>query len=265
MPAATVGELRQSDVDEQIRQLERRLAAEQELVPASVLHDCVRRAWARFSGAKVRAYIPILVERRVRAELRSSPGSRSLVEWSRGTAERLLAGALPRRWAHTQGVAGQAAAIGWVLPEGERDVLVAAAWLHDIGYADGLVRTGMHQIDGALFLREHGVEERICALVAQHAGASAVAELQGLSAELAQFPDERGPVRDALWYSDMTTSPVGEPVSFDERMAELRQRRGPEDPVVRALAINGEERAAAVRRTQELLERKAALRSLAAG
>ncbi|HVV08931.1 HD domain-containing protein [Amycolatopsis sp.] len=253
MPAATVEQLQQSVVDERLRQLERRLATEQDPVPASVVHACVEQARSRFAGARVRAFVPILVERVVRAELESCPGAMSLTEWARCTAKRLLARSLPRRWAHSQGVAGRAAAIGWALPEGEREVLVAAAWLHDIGYAESLVRTGMHQIDGARFLLRQRVPERICALVAHHAGAAAVAELTGLSAQLAEFRDERGRVRDALWYCDMTTGPTGRPVSFEGRMAEIRSRRGPADPVVRALEINGAERAAAVRRTEDLL------------
>ncbi len=57
-----------------------------------------------------------------------------------------------------------------------------------------------------------------------------------------------GPVRDAPWYCELTTSPDGLPVSLRTRMVELRARRGPDDPVVRALAVNGAERAGAVRR-----------------
>jgi hypothetical protein len=60
-------------------------------------------------------------------------------------------------------------------------------------------------------------------------------------------------VRDALWYADMTTSPDGHPVSFAERMAELRGRRSPDDPVIRALESNERDRAAAVRRTEHRL------------
>ncbi|MFD2398317.1 hypothetical protein ACFSVJ_18260 [Prauserella oleivorans] len=52
----------------------------------------------------------------------------------------------------------------------------------------------------------------------------------------------------------MTTSPTGEPVSFTDRMAEIEARRGPDDPVVRALAVNRPERAAAVRRTQRRID-----------
>ena len=60
-------------------------------------------------------------------------------------------------------------------------------------------------------------------------------------------------MRDALWYCDMTTSPDGRPVTFTDRIREIRTRRQSDDPVVRALATNGSERAAAVRRTEQLL------------
>jgi hypothetical protein len=97
------------------------------------------------------------------------------------------------------------------------------------------------------------VPSRVCALVAYHSGAAVVAELLGLADQLAQFPEEHGPVRDTLWYCDMTTSPDGHPVAFADRIREIRSRRQAADPVVRALATNVSERAAAVRRTEELL------------
>jgi hypothetical protein len=52
----------------------------------------------------------------------------------------------------------------------------------------------------------------------------------------------------------MTTGPDGRPVSFADRIREIRARRGLADPVVRALATNCVERAAAVRRTKRLLD-----------
>lgn len=237
---------REARVDAQIRRLEARLQAEREHVPPTVLHGWIQAARARFAGASVLVYVPILVERQVRARLDDGGAAAE-------TAARLLAGELPRRWAHSRGVARRAEEIAPLLGRDEGAVLVAAAWLHDIGYAAEVARTGFHQLDGARYLARQGVPERVCALVAHHAGAAAVAELTGLAAELAAFDDERGPVRDALWYCDMTTSPDGHPVSFEDRMAELRARRGPDDPVVRALAANGDERAAAVRRTEEFL------------
>jgi hypothetical protein len=42
----------------------------------------------------------------------------------------------------------------------DADLIEAPAWLHDIGYGPGLAFTGLHQFDGAWYLRD-----------AQHAGA----------------------------------------------------------------------------------------------
>src|SRR4029077_17233843 len=46
----------------------------------------------------------------------------------------LLQESLPRRWAHVQGVAARARTLALVLGT-DGDLLEAAAWLHDIGYA----------------------------------------------------------------------------------------------------------------------------------
>lgn len=233
---------------------------EQSDVPHSVLDEVVREAWSSFEHARVRSFVPILVERAAKArigELASaddvSPDEVSPRTWAWLTAKRLLADALPRRWAHTWGVARRAQQIAPAFAPEERDVLVASAWLHDVGYAPAVTVTGMHQLDGARFLVGRGVSFRVCALVAHHAGAAAVADLVGLAGELAVFEDEQSPVRDALWYCDMTTGPDGQPMTFDERMAELRVRRSGDDPVVRALAVNVRDRAAAVERTEDRL------------
>jgi putative nucleotidyltransferase with HDIG domain len=160
---------------------------------------------------------------------------------------------MPRRWAHSQGVGHKAERLALAVEPVDRPALIAAAWLHDIGYADVVRRSGLHQLDGARYLSALGVPARVCGLVAHHSGAASVAALMGLGPQLAEFPDERGPVRDALWYCDLTTSPDGQHVSLRTRTVELCARRGPDDPVVRALADNGAERAGAVRRTESRL------------
>jgi hypothetical protein len=69
-------------------------------------------------------------------------------------ARTMLAEALPRRWRHVRSVARRAR---WVAKElSLSDDLVAAAWLHDIGYAPGLAETGFHPLDGARYLRRQG-------------------------------------------------------------------------------------------------------------
>ena len=57
---------------------------------------------------------------------------------------------LGTRWEHTCAVARRAAENAPTLPEHERPVLIAAAWLHDIGCAWRLTRTGLHPIDGVV-------------------------------------------------------------------------------------------------------------------
>src|SRR3954453_21180358 len=57
-------------------------------------------------------------------------------------ARRHLAEALPRRWQHVQAVARAASEISKVVGDDDASVLVAAAWLHDIGYAPHIAASG---------------------------------------------------------------------------------------------------------------------------
>ncbi|HEX3648664.1 MAG TPA: HD domain-containing protein, partial [Pseudonocardiaceae bacterium] len=86
--------------------------------------------------------------------------------WAAEVARRYLAEQAPRRWAHVRGAGRQAEHIGRdLLPGDERELLVAAALLHDVGYAKPLARSGFHPLDGAWFLTDAGVPPRVCALV----------------------------------------------------------------------------------------------------
>ena len=124
--------------------------------------------------------------------------------------------------------------VGAVVEQGQRDVLVAAAYLHDLGYAPALAVTGCHAIDGAQHLRELG-HERLAGLVAYHSGARFEAELRGLAEELAEFADEDSALTRLLTYCDMTTGPRGESFTLDERLAEVERRYGAEHVVTRSL------------------------------
>jgi putative nucleotidyltransferase with HDIG domain len=77
----------------------------------------------------------------------------NLAPWAQQLARALLQEPLPRRWAHVQGVAARASNLAPVLGA-DVDLLEAAAWLHDIGYAPDLAVTGLHQLDGARYLRD---------------------------------------------------------------------------------------------------------------
>ncbi len=89
-----------------------------------------------------------------------------LTEWAYPLAESLLAETLPRRWAHSQGVAERARTIASILGK-DADLMEAAAVLHDIGYAPDLAKTGFHPLDGARYLRDVArADERVVRLVA---------------------------------------------------------------------------------------------------
>jgi len=71
-----------------------------------------------------------------------------------GVAEvRRLLKAETHRWAHVAGVASAASVDGEALRIDEAELLVAAAWLHDIGYSADLLDTGFHPLDGVRYLR----------------------------------------------------------------------------------------------------------------
>lgn len=148
-------------------------------------------------------------------------------------AEALLRESLPRRWAHTQGVAACARRLAPVV--GDRaEVLEAAAVLHDIGYAPPLVDTGFHPLDGARHLRTvHAADDCVVRLVANHSFALLEAEERGLRAGLAdEFPLFDDPLLvDALVYCDMTTTPDGERTTSEERVAEILGRYGADSVV----------------------------------
>jgi HD domain-containing protein len=176
------------------------------------------------------------------------------MEEVRALAADLLSEALPRRWAHVQGVADRAQRAASMYEEREGRLVVAAALLHDVGYSSKIARTGFHPLDGARYLRSLGVERRLVALVAHHSCAYREAELRGLSAELAEWMDEETPLRDALWWADMTTSPDGRPVGFDERIKEIQDRYGPQDLVTFFIRQAEPELRGAVERTEARLQ-----------
>jgi HD domain-containing protein len=176
----------------------------------------------------------------------------TLEPWATAQAERLIA-PLGDRWTHVQAVADKARGVAAVLSAEDADLLVAAALLHDVGYAPSLNRLGFHAVDGARFLRAQG-QERLARLVAYHSGAQFEAEERGLVEELAAFPVEDGQVMDALTFADMTTGPAGQPMTLEERIEEVQRRYPPDDPVHRAIVRARPELQAAIDRIRERLD-----------
>lgn len=176
-----------------------------------------------------------------------------LIETSRSLARSLLSHKLPQRWAHVRGVASRASRIAAEI-QGDSEVLVSAAWLHDIGYSSRVQRFGFHPLDGALYLRDAGYSDRLCALVAHHSAAGIEAGFFGCSNNLRAFADERTLIRDLLWYCDMSVGSQGARVSFVERMEDVRARYSADDYVIKALDASMPERIGAVTRAEAWIE-----------
>lgn len=138
------------------------------------------------------------------------------------------------RWQHTKAVANQAVRVAVTVPVVDRPTLVAAAWLHDIGYTRKLKKTGFHPLDGAIYLRNNGWDPRIVALVAHHSGARFVPVDRGFAEMMAEFPFEDSVVSDALTYADQTMGPYGQPMTVPYRINEAITRHGPDSPNARA-------------------------------
>jgi hypothetical protein len=148
--------------------------------------------------------------------------------WASELAARLLE-PLGRRWRHTLGVVTRAQSVSRLLDQHGADVLMAAAYLHDIGYAPELRDTMFHPLDGARFLSAGG-HERLAGLVAHHTGARVEAEECGLESQLVEFAEERSLVANLLTYCDLTTSPDGEAIQADARVAGIIERYGDTPP-----------------------------------
>ena len=160
---------------------------------------------------------------------------------------------MPRRWVHVAAVAKLAELVASRL-DLEGEVLVAAAWLHDIGYSTDLEDTGFHPLDGARHLRSLGVDPGVVGLVAHHSCAVLEARERGLERELlTEFSPADSAMMDALCYCDMTTGPDGERMTVDQRLDEIRSRYGPEDVVTRFVDRASADLIATVRRVEERL------------
>jgi putative nucleotidyltransferase with HDIG domain len=159
----------------------------------------------------------------------------------------------PRRWAHVQGVAATAVEVASRLDPAHSDEIAAAAWLHDVGYAPDVATTGFHPVDGAGFARSERMPELVVSLIAFHTGSEVEAQQRGLLEELNTFATPPLAVLDIVTYADMTTSPTGEPISAEERVAEILSRYGEDNPVFAAVSTSAPELLAAVARIEERL------------
>jgi len=136
------------------------------------------------------------------------------------------------RLRHTEAVARRAQQLAPAVEADQVVVLIAAAWLHDIGYAEHLRSTGFHPLDGARHLLAARWPPLICDLVAYHSGARFVAAVCGLSRDRSELDFVEDRLSDALTTADQTVGPNGSVVTIDQRIADMLRRHGPDSPNV---------------------------------
>lgn len=133
------------------------------------------------------------------------------------------------RWLHVQSV------VQCAIDMGADDLVVRAAWLHDVGYVGPLRRTGMHALDGAIHLRSLDAPPQIVSLIAYHTGAEYEADERGLAHELAAFDRPDQDLLDVLTLADLSAGPSGERVSPEARLEEIFERYPTDHAVHRAV------------------------------
>jgi hypothetical protein len=92
-------------------------------------------------------------------------------------------------------------------------------------------------LDGARYLRDaQHADAMLCRLVAHHSCAIIEADERGLADVLSrEFKPAPHALSSVLTYCDMTTSPDGELVPAEQRLAEIQQRYGPVHLVTRSI------------------------------
>jgi predicted HD phosphohydrolase len=158
------------------------------------------------------------------------------------------------RLEHSRAVAGRAKFLTLAVADDQAPLLVAAAWLHDIGYAPGLQQTGFHPLDGANHVRAAGWPAIVCGLVAHHSGSRFVANERGLDDALAHFEFHEDLLSDALTTADQTMGPHGRPMTVGERIDDMLARHGDDSPNARAHSKRGPYLVQAARRVARRLE-----------
>ena len=142
--------------------------------------------------------------------MRVPPAEAPVVSRARTLAADILS-VDPALHEHTSRTARRAAELAQRIPGNRATDAVAAAWLHDIGYAPRLRRTGFHPLDGALFLMAEEWPERIVRLVAHHCLAALEAPFYGVGHHLGVIEVVTGIDADILVSADLSAG-AGNPV-----------------------------------------------------
>lgn len=132
-------------------------------------------------------------------------------------------------------VAAEVLRFATALMPGASDILVAAAWLMDIGHAETVKDTGFAALDAARFVRREGFTSIVAELIAHHTATEQEAAERGLADDLAAFPRPPEHWTDILTYANLCVGDRGEIRTPRTGIASLLADTGQPDPTRRAL------------------------------
>ncbi|GAA4839528.1 hypothetical protein GCM10023201_31540 [Actinomycetospora corticicola] len=141
---------------------------------------------------------------------------------SRALAETLLADHRPEWWRHAQAAAREAVRLAQ-LPGVDRDPLLHAAVLLDVGRSPVVARVGFPSLDAARFLRVRGYPRRVVGLVAHQLASDVEAEQAGV--DLSGFAAEDSPTADTLWWCSLVADTSAAPLAVGDGRADTDGRR----------------------------------------
>lgn len=120
------------------------------------------------------------------------------------------------------------------LSKQDAELLLTAAYLHDIGHSEDINVTGFYQFDAYKHLLFSGWDLEVCSLVLHHSEARYYPhqkdpEIQ--SAFKKALPKRLEEVYKLLNLADMTSNSRGEHVSFKERFLDIKNNYGANNPL----------------------------------
>lgn len=140
-------------------------------------------------------------------------------------------------------------------------MLIQACYLHDIGYSPKLHQYGFHPLDGAIFAAKQQFAKPIIAAVLFHSCAYEAAKEED-NPQLLAIYQQHYPLLDEqdqlfiklVTYCDIQTAPTGETITLKERLAEIRNRYGPQHPVSQLMTKHQEYYEALIREVDQFMQ-----------
>ncbi len=168
-----------------------------------------------------------------------------LLRYSQDCARTLLESGAPAAWERSSRAANKAERVVAALERPRGEMIISAAWLHAIGEAPSIRKTGFAPVDGAVHLLAEGWPTPVVNLVAHQGQSRLIAPAYEATEQLALFERIQGWPSDILDYA-IATSLTDAPEADSDYCVRLASKALP--PSLRMTARDRAERERRLRR-----------------